>query len=125
MTSGAGQGATAAPTGAGVQRRPGTGTGPAGWLSRSGRRGRGLRSGPGRPGRKRRSPPTLAGTLAALEAELGRAPAALLSVTGECLPLPEIASLAHRHGAQLVPHRRVSPATLSGHEWVLGVRRGG
>ena len=63
---------------------------------------------------------TLAGTLAALEAELGRAPAALLSVTGasnvtgECLPLPEIASLAHRHGArvavdgaQLVPHRRV------------------
>src|ERR1035438_8478380 len=45
---------------------------------------------------------TLAGTLAALEAELGRAPAALLSVTGasnvtgECLPLPEIASLAHR-----------------------------
>jgi selenocysteine lyase/cysteine desulfurase len=63
---------------------------------------------------------TLAGTLDALAAELVRAPAALLSVTGasnvtgECLPLPEIAALAHRHGArmavdgaQLVPHRPV------------------
>jgi len=64
---------------------------------------------------------TVTGTLAAVEAELAREPAALLSVTGasnvtgECLPLAELAALAHRHGArlavdgaQLVPHRRVS-----------------
>ncbi len=66
---------------------------------------------------------TLAGTLAAVEAELARSPAALLSVTGasnvtgECLPLAELAALAHRFGAriavdgaQLVPHRRVDIA---------------
>jgi selenocysteine lyase/cysteine desulfurase len=67
--------------------------------------------------------PTLAETLAAVEAELARWPAALLSVTGasnvtgECLPLARLAAVAHRHGAriavdgaQLVPHRRVDIA---------------
>lgn len=66
---------------------------------------------------------TLAGTLAAVRAELAAAPAALLAVTGasnvtgECLPLAELADLAHAYGAriavdgaQLVPHRRVSLA---------------
>jgi selenocysteine lyase/cysteine desulfurase len=66
---------------------------------------------------------TLAQTLAAVEAELAAAPAALLSVTGasnvtgECLPVAELAGIAHRHGAriavdgaQLVPHRRVDMA---------------
>ncbi len=56
-------------------------------------------------------------------AELARTPAALLAVTGasnvtgECLPLAELAALAHPHGArivvdgaQLVPHRRVALA---------------
>jgi len=64
--------------------------------------------------------PTLAATLAAVEAELARSQAALLTVTGasnvtgECLPLDQLAELAHRYGAriavdgaQLVPHRRV------------------
>ncbi|MET3963047.1 selenocysteine lyase/cysteine desulfurase [Marmoricola sp. OAE513] len=68
---------------------------------------------------------TLVGTLAALEAELARTPAALLTVTGasnvtgEILPLAELAALAHAHGAriavdgaQLVPHRRTDLAAL-------------
>ncbi|HTU30871.1 MAG TPA: aminotransferase class V-fold PLP-dependent enzyme [Solirubrobacteraceae bacterium] len=59
-------------------------------------------------------------TFEALDRELGRAPAALLAVTGasnvtgECPPLARLAGLAHRHGArlavdgaQLAPHRRV------------------
>jgi selenocysteine lyase/cysteine desulfurase len=63
---------------------------------------------------------TFAETLDALEHELGRAPAALLTitgasnVTGECPPLTTLARLAHRHGAriaidgaQLAPHRRI------------------
>jgi selenocysteine lyase/cysteine desulfurase len=66
---------------------------------------------------------TLAETLAAVRDELAAAPAALLAVTGasnvtgECLPLAELAELAHAHGAriavdgaQLVPHRRVDLA---------------
>lgn len=69
--------------------------------------------------------PTLAATLAAVEAELAARPASLLAVTGasnvtgECLPLGELAAIAHRHGAriavdgaQLVPHRRVALAEL-------------
>jgi selenocysteine lyase/cysteine desulfurase len=68
---------------------------------------------------------TVEATLDALRAELHREPAALLAVTGasnvtgECLPLPELAALAHAHGArlavdgaQLVPHRRVDIAEL-------------
>jgi selenocysteine lyase/cysteine desulfurase len=64
---------------------------------------------------------TIEGTLAALEAELAAAPAALLAVTaasnvtGEVLPIGRLAALAHRHGArilvdaaQLVAHRPVS-----------------
>lgn len=64
--------------------------------------------------------PTLSGTLAAVAAELASRPTALLAVTGasnvtgECLPLDELAAIAHRHGArvavdgaQLVPHRAV------------------
>ena len=63
---------------------------------------------------------TVAGTLAAVEAELARRPAALLAVTGasnvtgEILPLADLVEIAHRHGAriavdgaQLVPHHRV------------------
>jgi selenocysteine lyase/cysteine desulfurase len=66
---------------------------------------------------------TLPQTLRAVREELARTPAALLSVTGasnvtgECLPLAELARLAHAHGAriavdgaQLVPHRRVDLA---------------
>ena len=66
---------------------------------------------------------TLAETLRAVRDELARTPAALLAVTGasnvtgECLPLAELADLAHAHGAriavdgaQLVPHRRVDLA---------------
>jgi selenocysteine lyase/cysteine desulfurase len=66
---------------------------------------------------------SLAETVAAVEVELAREPAALLSVTGasnvtgECLPLADLAEIAHRHGArlavdgaQLVPHRRVDLA---------------
>ncbi len=69
--------------------------------------------------------PSVTATLAALEAELAAAPAALLAitaasnVTGEVLPLRRLAALAHRHGArilvdgaQLVPHRPVSLASL-------------
>jgi selenocysteine lyase/cysteine desulfurase len=79
---------------------------------------------------------TLAGTLAAVEAELARRPAALLTVTGasnvtgECPPLPLLAAIARRHGArlavdgaQLVPHRRIDLCAigadylaLSGHK---------
>ena len=66
---------------------------------------------------------TLAETLAAVRDELARRPAALLAVTGasnvtgECLPIAELADLAHASGAriavdgaQLVPHRRVDLA---------------
>jgi selenocysteine lyase/cysteine desulfurase len=64
---------------------------------------------------------TIDETLALVAAELGRRPAALLTVTGasnvtgEVLPLRRLATLAHRYGtriavdgAQLVPHRRVN-----------------
>jgi selenocysteine lyase/cysteine desulfurase len=64
---------------------------------------------------------TIAETLELVRAELTRRPAALLSVTGasnvtgEILPLRELATIAHRFGtrlavdgAQLVPHRRVN-----------------
>jgi len=63
---------------------------------------------------------TLAETLEAVRGELARTQAALLAVTGasnvtgECLPIVQLADLAHAHGAriavdgaQLVPHRRV------------------
>ena len=73
---------------------------------------------------------TRAETVAAVEAELAAAPAALLAVTGasnvtgECPPLAELTSVAHRHGArivvdgaQLVPHRRVS-LTASGIDYL-------
>ena len=66
---------------------------------------------------------TIVETLAALRDELAAAPAALVSVTGasnvtgEVLPIAEIAALAHDHGArlavdaaQLLPHRRVDLA---------------
>ncbi|MCJ0891481.1 aminotransferase class V-fold PLP-dependent enzyme [Rhodococcus sp. ARC_M5] len=68
---------------------------------------------------------TLAETIVRLDAELAAKPAALLAitgasnVTGEVLPIAELAALAHRHGArivvdgaQLVPHRRVDIAAL-------------
>jgi selenocysteine lyase/cysteine desulfurase len=68
---------------------------------------------------------TLPETLEAVRHELARTPAALLAVTGasnvtgECLPLAELAGLAHAHGAriavdgaQLVPHRRVDLAAF-------------
>ncbi len=67
------------------------------------------------------TPGTIAETLAALAAELEWRPYALVAVTaasnvtGETLPLAEIATLAHRagarvvvDGAQLLPHRRFS-----------------
>ncbi|MDF0530933.1 aminotransferase class V-fold PLP-dependent enzyme [Tsukamurella sp. 8F] len=67
------------------------------------------------------APLSIEGTLAAVEAELARRPAALLSVTGasnvtgEILPIRRLAAIAHRHGAricvdaaQLAPHRRIS-----------------
>jgi len=66
---------------------------------------------------------TRAETLEAVRDELAATPAALLAVTGasnvtgECLPLAELADLAHAYGAriavdgaQLVPHRRVDLA---------------
>jgi selenocysteine lyase/cysteine desulfurase len=79
---------------------------------------------------------TLEATIAAIDAELAAAPAALLAVTGasnvtgEVLPLRRLATLAHRRGArlavdgaQLVPHRPVDLAAegvdylaLSGHK---------
>lgn len=73
---------------------------------------------------------TIAATLDALAAELRRRPAALLAVTGasnvtgEVLPIAEIAALTHAAGArivldaaQLAPHRRVDIAAL-GVDWV-------
>ena len=80
--------------------------------------------------------PTLRETLADLEAALAAAPTALLAVTGasnvtgQLLPIAELARIAHRHGAriavdaaQLAPHRRVSLTesgvdylALSGHK---------
>ncbi|MGW9629535.1 aminotransferase class V-fold PLP-dependent enzyme [Agromyces sp. NPDC055520] len=67
--------------------------------------------------------PTIAATLDALDAELARRPAALLSVTGasnvtgEVLPIGRLADIAHARGAriavdaaQLLPHRRVDLA---------------
>jgi selenocysteine lyase/cysteine desulfurase len=78
------------------------------------------------PWRRRRTvaaAPRLAETLERLDAHLRRRPAALVAVTGasnvtgEVLPVPELAAIAHRHGAriavdgaQLVPHRRVDLA---------------
>jgi selenocysteine lyase/cysteine desulfurase len=69
--------------------------------------------------------PTLAGTLAALDASLRERPATLVAVTGasnvtgEVLPVAEVVRIAHAHGArvvvdgaQLVPHRRVDLAAL-------------
>jgi selenocysteine lyase/cysteine desulfurase len=66
---------------------------------------------------------TLGETLGAVRAELAREPAALLAVTGasnvtgECLPVTELAAIAHAHGAriavdgaQLMPHRRIGMA---------------
>ena len=68
--------------------------------------------------------PSLAATLDDLDQALTETGAGLLAitgasnVTGEVLPLPRLADLAHRHGArlvvdgaQLVPHRRVDLAT--------------
>ena len=67
--------------------------------------------------------PTLAGTLARLRAELAAGGISLLAVTGasnvtgEILPVRELAALAHEHGArivvdaaQLAPHRRIDVA---------------
>ena len=66
---------------------------------------------------------TVAETIARIVAELCTKPAALLAitgasnVTGEVLPIAELAEVAHRHGArvlidgaQLTPHRRVNLA---------------
>lgn len=74
----------------------------------------------GRAHRVVESAGTLERTVARIEAELARRPAALLAVTGasnvtgEQLPIGTLARLAHRHGArisvdaaQLAPHRRV------------------
>ncbi|AYJ47027.1 aminotransferase class V-fold PLP-dependent enzyme [Rhodococcus sp. P1Y] len=68
---------------------------------------------------------SIAETLVSIEAELAAKPAALLAVTGasnvtgEVLPIDELAALAHRYGArilvdgaQLVPHRRVDIEAL-------------
>lgn len=78
-----------------------------------------------RTGRARvvESAATVDDTILALDAELAKAPAALLAVTaasnvtGEVLPIARLAGLAHRHGArilvdgaQLVPHRAASIA---------------
>jgi selenocysteine lyase/cysteine desulfurase len=80
--------------------------------------------------------PTLRETLADVEAALVATPTALLAVTGasnvtgQLLPIKELAKIAHRHGAriavdaaQLAPHRRVSLTdsgvdylALSGHK---------
>jgi selenocysteine lyase/cysteine desulfurase len=69
--------------------------------------------------------PTVAQTLAVLAAALRDRPATLVAVTGcsnvtgELLPIAEIAALAHSYGArvvvdgaQLVPHRRIDLSTL-------------
>lgn len=71
--------------------------------------------------------PTIAETLDRLEDELAAGGVALLAVTGasnvtgEVLPLSDIAALAHAHGAriavdaaQLAPHRRITIAGASG-----------
>ncbi|ABY23116.1 cysteine desulfurase [Renibacterium salmoninarum ATCC 33209] len=63
---------------------------------------------------------TIAETISVLEAEFAAGPVSLLAitgasnVTGEILPVAELAALAHRHGArivvdaaQLAPHRRI------------------
>lgn len=83
-----------------------------------------------------RAAPTLRETLADVEAALAATPAVLLAVTGasnvtgQLLPIAELARIAHRHGAriavdaaQLAPHRRVSLTesgvdylALSGHK---------
>lgn len=83
-----------------------------------------------------RHAPTIAETLARLEAALAERPAALLAitgasnVTGEVLPLARVTALARRHGArtfvdaaQLAPHRAIAMAAdgidylaLSGHK---------
>lgn len=68
---------------------------------------------------------SIAETLVRLDVELSTKPAALLAitgasnVTGEVLPIAELAALAHRHGArilvdgaQLVPHRRIDIGDL-------------
>jgi len=80
--------------------------------------------------------PTLRETLADLEAALSATPTALVAVTGasnvtgQVLPIAELARIAHRHGAriavdaaQLAPHRRISLTesgvdylALSGHK---------
>ena len=80
--------------------------------------------------------PTLRETLADVESALAATPTALLAVTGasnvtgQLLPIKELAEIAHRHGAriavdaaQLAPHRRVSLTdsgvdylALSGHK---------
>lgn len=73
---------------------------------------------------------TIAATLEALDAELARTPAALLSVTGasnvtgEVLPIDRLAEIAHARGAriavdaaQLLPHRRVD-VTASGIDYL-------
>jgi selenocysteine lyase/cysteine desulfurase len=80
--------------------------------------------------------PTLRETLSDVEAALAATPTALLAVTGasnvtgQLLPIKELAKIAHRHGAriavdaaQLAPHRRVSLTdsgvdylALSGHK---------
>jgi len=73
---------------------------------------------------------TIADTLARVDAELVRRPAALLAVTGasnvtgEVLPLRALANIAHKRGArlavdgaQLVPHRRVN-LTLQGVDYL-------
>lgn len=75
-------------------------------------------------------PPSTEALLAALEAELIRRPAELVAitgasnVTGECPPLAEIATLAHRYGArvlvdgaQWVAHHPVNMTAL-GVDWV-------
>jgi selenocysteine lyase/cysteine desulfurase len=79
----------------------------------------------GRGSRVVAAQPTIERTLESVRAELARQPAALLAVTGasnvtgECLPLHELAAVAHEHGArlavdgaQLVPHRRVDVSAL-------------
>ncbi|GAA1049835.1 aminotransferase class V-fold PLP-dependent enzyme [Arthrobacter russicus] len=66
---------------------------------------------------------SIAETIAVLESEFAAGPVALLAVTGasnvtgEILPIAELAALAHRHGArivvdaaQLAPHRRIDLA---------------
>lgn len=68
---------------------------------------------------------SIAETLARIDTELATKPAALLAitgasnVTGEVLPIRELAELAHRYGArilvdgaQLVPHRRIDIGDL-------------